>query len=147
MRHYGRGRMRGSERGGVGDSTLRRAWAQGTITPAMPPIVNSEDILRPATSPAKPSCDEPSGYRPHSGESHRLLHLTLSAEPLSISVARGAVRRWLAAWSWPADQLDDIVLAVNEAVSNATEHAYVDQPSGMVEVRGRIKQPGADSGG
>jgi hypothetical protein len=32
-------------------------------------------------------------------------------------------------WSWAADQLDGIVLAVNEAVANAVEHAYLDQPT------------------
>jgi anti-sigma regulatory factor (Ser/Thr protein kinase) len=55
------------------------------------------------------------------------------------SVARQRVREWLIAWSWPADQFDDIVLAVSEAVSNAIEHAYVGQPPGMVEVRGGVE--------
>jgi anti-sigma regulatory factor (Ser/Thr protein kinase) len=60
----------------------------------------------------------------------------LPADPIVSSVARHQVRRWLAALSWPAGQLDDIVLAVSEAVSNAVEHAYLDQPPGVVEVRG-----------
>ncbi|HEX6403258.1 MAG TPA: ATP-binding protein [Pseudonocardiaceae bacterium] len=33
----------------------------------------------------------------------------------------------------------DIVLAVSEAVSNAIEHAYLDQPAGVMEVRGGIE--------
>jgi anti-sigma regulatory factor (Ser/Thr protein kinase) len=65
--------------------------------------------------------------------------MELPADPIAISVARKQVRRWLARLSWPAGQLDDIVLAVSEAVSNAIEHAYLDQPPGVVEVRGGIE--------
>lgn len=68
-----------------------------------------------------------------------MLNLALPADAVSISVARAALRRWLADWSWPAGQLDDIVLAVNEAVSNAVEHAYLDQAPGMVDIRGEIQ--------
>ena len=39
-----------------------------------------------------------------------------------------AVRRWLQDWlhdlGWPVEPAQDIVLAVNEAVTNAVEHAY-----------------------
>ena len=52
----------------------------------------------------------------------------LPANPVAIPVARYQVRRWLAALSWPAAALDDIVLAVSEAVTNAVEHAYVHCP-------------------
>jgi anti-sigma regulatory factor (Ser/Thr protein kinase) len=55
------------------------------------------------------------------------------------SVARQRVREWLIAWCWPTDQLDDIVLAVSEAVTNAIDHAYVDQTPGIVDVRGGIE--------
>jgi hypothetical protein len=34
----------------------------------------------------------------------------------------GAGQRWLAALRWPPGQNDDLVLAVNEAVSNSVEH-------------------------
>jgi anti-sigma regulatory factor (Ser/Thr protein kinase) len=69
----------------------------------------------------------------------RPLRLALPADPITPSVTRQRVREWLVAWSWPEDQLDDILLAVSEAVSNAIEHAYVDQAPGMVEVRGGIE--------
>ncbi|HYZ37191.1 MAG TPA: ATP-binding protein [Pseudonocardiaceae bacterium] len=65
--------------------------------------------------------------------------MALPADPISISVARVGLRRWLAGWLWPADQVDDIVLAVSEAASNAIEHAYVNQPPGTVDIRGRIE--------
>lgn len=54
-------------------------------------------------------------------------------------MARQRVREWLTAWSWPADQLEDILLAISEAVTNAIDHAYVDQPPGTVEVRGGVE--------
>jgi anti-sigma regulatory factor (Ser/Thr protein kinase) len=65
--------------------------------------------------------------------------MSLPADPVAIPVARHQVRRWLAALSWPAAQLDDIVLAVGEAVTNAVEHAYVNQLPGVVEVRGVVE--------
>jgi anti-sigma regulatory factor (Ser/Thr protein kinase) len=73
-------------------------------------------------------------HRASPRQARRPLRLALPADPITSSVTRQRVREWLAAWSWPADQLDDIVLAVSEAVSNAIEHAYVHQPLGIVEV-------------
>jgi serine/threonine-protein kinase RsbW len=101
--------------------------------------MNPEDILPAARFPGESSRGERSGDRPSQRESRELLHLALPADSISISVARAGLRRWLVGWSWPADQLDDIVLAVNEAVANAVEHAYLDQPSGMVDIRGGIQ--------
>jgi anti-sigma regulatory factor (Ser/Thr protein kinase) len=63
----------------------------------------------------------------------------LPADPVAIPVARHQVRRWLAALSWPAAELDDVVLAVSEAVTNAVEHAYVNQLPGVIEVRGVVE--------
>ena len=63
----------------------------------------------------------------------------LPADPVAIPVARHQVRRWLSTLSWPAAQLEDIVLAVSEAVTNAIEHAYVNQLPGVVEVRGVVE--------
>jgi serine/threonine-protein kinase RsbW len=65
--------------------------------------------------------------------------MPLPADPVAVPVARHQIRRWLAALSWPAAHLDDIVLAVSEAVTNAVEHAYVDQLPGVVEVRGVVE--------
>jgi serine/threonine-protein kinase RsbW len=59
---------------------------------------------------------------------------------MTASVARQRVREWLIAWCWPTDHLDDIVLAVSEAVTNAIDHAYIDQPPGMIDVRAGIEQ-------
>jgi anti-sigma regulatory factor (Ser/Thr protein kinase) len=65
--------------------------------------------------------------------------MPLPADPVAIPVARHQVRRWLTTLLWPAAHLDDIVLAVSEAVTNAVEHAYVNQLPGVIEVRGVVE--------
>lgn len=67
-----------------------------------------------------------------------LLHVTLPAVPVSASLARDQLRRWLRALRWPPGQLADILLAVNEAVSNGIEHAYRATVPGLIEVEGRL---------
>ena len=113
----------------------------------MPPTVNPEDILPPETSPGEPSRGQRFDYRPPSRPSPGLLHLALPADPVSISVARVGLRRWLAGWSWPADQIDDIVLAVSEAASNAIEHAYLNQHPERWTSAGGSRQHRAGSAG
>jgi anti-sigma regulatory factor (Ser/Thr protein kinase) len=63
--------------------------------------------------------------------------MVLMADPVSLSVVRQRFRTWLAALCWPVDEVDDIILAVNEAVSNAVEHADVPGFSSEVRVAGR----------
>ena len=71
------------------------------------------------------------------------LDLVLAADWISPSVARDKVRTWLRANGWTEPQIDDLVLAINEAVSNSIEHGYGvgahDQAgNGTVELRGEI---------
>jgi serine/threonine-protein kinase RsbW len=71
------------------------------------------------------------------------LDLVLAADWVSPSVARNEVRTWLRAHGWTPPQMDDIVLAINEAVSNSIEHGYgigEGDPAGTgtVELRGEI---------
>ncbi|MBB4910124.1 ATP-binding protein [Actinophytocola algeriensis] len=71
------------------------------------------------------------------------LDLVLAADWVSPSIARDKVRRWLRANGWTPPQMDDIVLAINEAVSNSIEHGYgigAEDPAGAgtVELRGEI---------
>src|SRR4051794_31700565 len=115
------------------------APANGTIAGAMPPTDNPEDTVPPARLPASSERRRSGGDVAIPGQSRRLLRLVLPADPVVISVARDQVRRWLAGLSWPSGPLEDIVLAVSEAVTNAIEHAYLDQPPGMVEVRGGVE--------
>jgi anti-sigma regulatory factor (Ser/Thr protein kinase) len=124
--------------------TLWDAGVTGTMARAMPSTGDHEDTLPAAPSPSGQRLVERDGYRATVCKSGRPLRLVLPADLITISVARHQVRRWLAGLSWPAGQRDDIVLAVSEAVTNAIEHAYCDQPPGVVEIRGGI---GATSGG
>jgi anti-sigma regulatory factor (Ser/Thr protein kinase) len=55
--------------------------------------------------------------------SRELLHV-LPAQPRSLRPARAAIADWLAQLRWPIEDVDDLVLAVSEAVTNVIEHAY-----------------------
>lgn len=66
------------------------------------------------------------------------MDVTLAAVPVSASLARDLVRRWLRVLRWPPGQLCDIVLAVNEAVSNCIEHAYRSDLPGLIKIEGRV---------
>lgn len=54
----------------------------------------------------------------------RALHLHLPVHPSTPGSARRQLRQWLQVLGWPGEEAEDLVLAVNEAVSNAVEHAY-----------------------
>lgn len=49
--------------------------------------------------------------------------LCVAANPGSVRRVRESLRDWLSS-NWPGDDHDSLVFAVNEAVSNAIEHAY-----------------------
>lgn len=69
------------------------------------------------------------------------LHVELAAEPGAAVRSRRATGRWLTSLCG-AEQLcavaQDLVLAVNEAVSNSAEHAYRGDPSGVVVLHGTV---------
>jgi anti-sigma regulatory factor (Ser/Thr protein kinase) len=48
----------------------------------------------------------------------------LEVEPAVTSLLRRAFRRWLA--EWPSEEADDLVMALNEAVANVVDHAYLE---------------------
>jgi serine/threonine-protein kinase RsbW len=66
---------------------------------------------------------EPDHSRDSNHSREQLLRV-LPAQPSSLGLARAAVAEWLAQLHWPRDDTDDLVLAVNEAVTNVVEHAY-----------------------
>src|SRR5437764_8985090 len=105
----------------------------------MPPTDNPEGTVPPAQLPARLETRRSGGDVTTPSKSRPLRRLALPADPIAISVARHQVHRWLAGLSWPAGQLEDIVRAVSEAVTNAIEHAYLDQPPGLVDVRGGVE--------
>ena len=54
----------------------------------------------------------------------RQLVLTLAADLTAAAASRAHLATWLTAHGWPLAQREDLVLAVNEAVSNSVEHGY-----------------------
>lgn len=64
------------------------------------------------------------------------VHSMWPARPEYLGSMRAAVRSWLATLELSADVQMDLVLATNEASSNAIEHAYPPEPSSnaMVEL-------------
>jgi serine/threonine-protein kinase RsbW len=69
----------------------------------------------------------------------------LGAEWVAPSLARDRVTAWLRSQAWPQEQLEDVVFAVSEAVSNSVEHGYripagsTERPDGaVVRVEGEI---------
>jgi anti-sigma regulatory factor (Ser/Thr protein kinase) len=57
------------------------------------------------------------------------LELTLAAEPRVLSEVRRTLRRWLYEQGASSDDLSEITIAVNEACTNAIEHAYSPAPA------------------
>jgi anti-sigma regulatory factor (Ser/Thr protein kinase) len=64
----------------------------------------------------------------------RRLRVCLLAHPARLRELRRQVRSWAAAHTVPGAALDDLQLALGEAVSNGIEHAYRDRTPGVVEV-------------
>lgn len=73
--------------------------------------------------------------------------MTLAADRATPGIVRQRVRRWLELLAWPADQVDDIELAVNEAVSDAVEHAHPAGADGGVVVEATVETVPGDGGG
>lgn len=77
-----------------------------------------------------------------SGRVHRTMcpartvcELVVDACPQSPAAARRHAAAWLAELDWPAAQAADVVLALNEAVTNAIEHgSRPDRPGQVVQV-------------
>jgi serine/threonine-protein kinase RsbW len=64
------------------------------------------------------------------------LHSVWAADPVHLPRIRALTRSWLAPLGLDADTTSDLVLAVNEAASNAVEHAYAAPgPADLVKVR------------
>lgn len=61
------------------------------------------------------------------------LRLRVPARPDRLAPLRTAVRDWARANALPADLVEDLLLALGEAVANAVEHAYAAPGAGEVE--------------
>jgi serine/threonine-protein kinase RsbW len=67
-----------------------------------------------------------------------VISMVLMADPVSLSVVRERFRRWLVVLRWPRHEVDDVVMAVNEAVSIAVEHTYQQVVGAEVHVAARL---------
>ncbi|MET0236926.1 MAG: ATP-binding protein [Kibdelosporangium sp.] len=69
------------------------------------------------------------------------VYLRMPALPHELPTARAELRRWSQALKFSSEQAEDVVLAVDEAVANAVEHAYTgpgDQPGAVTVFAGRL---------
>jgi anti-sigma regulatory factor (Ser/Thr protein kinase) len=67
-----------------------------------------------------------------------VISMVLLADPVSLSVVRERFRRWLDALCWPRVEVDDVVMAVNEAVTMAVEQTHPSMLSAEVRVAARL---------
>lgn len=73
------------------------------------------------------------------------LQLALAAEPTAAFHIRARLRTWLHDHQWPADRRDDLVLVVNELVTNTIQHAYPPpRRRGSVDVTATVQPAGHD---
>jgi serine/threonine-protein kinase RsbW len=84
----------------------------------------------------------PAGRRRALAATGKNLSLRLVAEAAAPSVVRGRVRRWLEGHGWPEDAIDDVVLAVHEAVANVVDHAYPPGARGEVAISASLLSDG-----
>jgi anti-sigma regulatory factor (Ser/Thr protein kinase) len=61
----------------------------------------------------------------------------VSAQPASLRRVRRMFRCWLDTARWPSEEATDLVLGVNEAVTNAIEHACAPAPTRTILVTAR----------
>ncbi|MEV4352493.1 SpoIIE family protein phosphatase [Actinoplanes sp. NPDC049596] len=59
---------------------------------------------------------------------------TIGADRMQIALLRADLRGWLVAHGVGAEARDAVLLACSEAVANAIEHGYRDDPFGMIDV-------------
>ncbi len=68
----------------------------------------------------------------------RGLNLVATSDVAELPTVRDAIRSWTAQHGWAEGQTADIVLAVDEALSNVIRHGYDGQPGHRIEITGRV---------
>jgi anti-sigma regulatory factor (Ser/Thr protein kinase) len=64
----------------------------------------------------------------------RDLHLTVRTDPKLLASIRSLVRGWVESWEIDPKRTNDVVLAIDEACTNAIRHAYGGRPDCCVEL-------------
>jgi serine/threonine-protein kinase RsbW len=80
-------------------------------------------VQRPSTAPEQTRCV---CWPERDGASDQWVHERATAEPATVRVLRRRVRSWLRALGCDEDLAESVVLIVDEAVTNAVEHACPD---------------------
>jgi anti-sigma regulatory factor (Ser/Thr protein kinase) len=62
------------------------------------------------------------------------LNLEITSDPAELPQVRQIVRAWTARHGWTDDQTADIVLAVDEALSNVIRHGYGGRPGHKIDI-------------
>ena len=65
---------------------------------------------------------------------NRDLHLTVRSDPKLLGSIRSLVRSWVDSWDVDVKTADEVVLAIDEACTNAIRHAYEGRCDGSVEL-------------
>ena len=65
---------------------------------------------------------------------NRDLHLTVRSDPKLLGSVRSLVRSWVDSWDVDEKTADEVVLAIDEACTNAIRHAYEGRCDGSVEL-------------
>jgi len=102
-----------------------------TTPPASTRTPNDQATIAPESSHPEPT-PPPAGLA--SAQRRSELMMVQPALPASQRVIRHAVARWLEDAHWPEEGVEDITLAVTEAVTNVVEHAYLDHDPGAIHL-------------
>jgi anti-sigma regulatory factor (Ser/Thr protein kinase) len=76
-----------------------------------------------------------------------VLNLDVTSDTAELPGIRDAIRAWTARHGWAETQIADIVLAVDEALTNVIRHGYDGQPGHKIEIRARTLSAAAHGGG
>ena len=69
----------------------------------------------------------------------KIFAVVLAATPINVTTSRHDLARWLQKLALTADQRDEILLAVSEAVTNAIEHGSGCDESKRVSIRASVR--------
>ncbi|RSM51084.1 phosphatase [Actinoplanes sp. ATCC 53533] len=74
----------------------------------------------------------------------RRLERTIGADPVQIALLRKDLRGWLVAHAVDEESAEAVLLACSEAVANAIEHGYRDDPLGEVDIVATVSPEAVD---
>lgn len=67
-----------------------------------------------------------------------VLKLDVTSDVTELPTVRDAIRKWTADGGWVEEHTAEIVLAVDEALSNVIRHGYGGEPGHKIELRARM---------